>query len=151
MKKAFIAASIALVLANPVMAGDLRLGFGSHHADAGTDDTNYTRFELGYDFNRMLSLNGGYNFDGGNNWDNTYDLDLEIGYRFDLFKLGIKPYASVGAAFNHQINDDDVFAKSGVGLRAQWRLLYADLSYEEMSVDHADDYKFANFTVGLVF
>lgn len=172
MKKTLIIAAISSVsfgaIANTDFQGH-RVGAGISGltlSESGYDlklDSGF-KLEYGYDINHIFGVNASYSMNSksgyGVDYDyNTFKVDTDIGYVFDLGQLWLKPYGALGIAFaNEKLSDhkeslsaSDTNLLIGFGVRAQSQMgVYADLRYDMSSYDVLDTDSLS-FTVGYRF
>ncbi|WP_234497224.1 porin family protein [Vibrio maritimus] len=172
MKKVILAVAISSLsfgaIANSHYTGH-RVGAGLSGltlSESGFDlkmDTGF-KLEYGYDINNIFGVNTSYAMNSkgayGVDYDfNTFKIDTDIGYTFDLGELWLKPYGAIGLAYgNEKISDrsgslsaSDSSLFLGMGVRAQSKMgVYADLRYDMSSYDGFDADSLS-FTVGYRF
>ncbi|WP_353499716.1 porin family protein [Vibrio sp. CB1-14] len=172
MKKTLIIATISTLsfcaVANTDFQGH-RVGAGISGVtlSEGGDDLKLDsgfKLEYGYDINHIFGVNASYSMNSKSAFDldydfNTFKIDTDIGYAFDVGQLWLKPYGAIGLAFaNEKISDrhdslsaNDTSLMIGMGVRAQTQIgIYADLRYDMSGYDGIDTDS-VSFTVGYRF
>lgn len=183
MKIALTTLISASLLSVPALANSFesqhRVGLGysqTQVADWISDDTvdwgNGIKLEYGYEFNRIVGINVSYatNSDdenvGGVKADidgSKFQVDADIGYKFDLDGFSLKPYGVLGFARQSEDNSisysgekwtesyNDTSFVVGLGGRAEFgQHLYTDMRFEFASYDSMD-YDTFSWTVGYRF
>ncbi|WP_117235330.1 porin family protein [Vibrio maerlii] len=183
MKIALTTLISASLLSVPALANNFdsqhRVGIGyskTQVADWLSDSTvdwgNGIKLEYGYEFNHIVGINVAY---ATNSDDETVDglkadidgskfqVDADIGYKFDLDGFSIKPYGLIGLARHSEdislifagdketVSFNDTSIIVGIGGRAEFgRHVYTDMRFEFASYDGAD-YDTFSWTVGYRF
>ncbi|CZF87006.1 porin family protein [Grimontia marina] len=175
MKKAVLVGSIFLL---PLSA--LAADFSGHRAGVGfisadienvygerVDWGNGFKLEYGYDISRIFGVNMSYSNTsdsveliadgkryGTNLKTNTYKLDADIGYTFDLNQFYVKPYGVIGLASykdKYEFHAGDAGSTSssysdtaiyvGAGVRATFNdTIYTDLRIDRLTDDAFTDH-----------
>ncbi|MEZ8544374.1 porin family protein [Vibrio splendidus] len=183
MKIALTTLISASLLSVPVLAnnfdGQHRVGIGYNQTQVDdwlTDDTvdwgNGIKLEYGYEFNRIVGINVSYatnsddeNVEGIKAEIDGYkfQVDADIGYKFELDGFSLKPYGVLGLARQSEDNSISILDKKwtesyndtsfvvGLGGRAEFGPhLYTDMRFEFASYDDVD-YDTLSWTVGYRF
>jgi len=179
MKLAFTTLLTASLLSSPVLANNeghrIGLGFNSTSIEeVDTPSYDYSasgiKLEYGYEFNHIVGVNLSYSKASGSYWgpidtdSNTFKIDTDIGYTFNLDGFSIKPYGVIGfAKFKEELSAygenlgswDDSSLFIGTGVRGTFNdHFYADfradfINLETENVDNFVDQ--FSFTVGYKF
>lgn len=183
MKFALTTLISASLLSVPALANSFdsqhRVGLGYSKTQINTwltDDTvdwgNGIKLEYGYEFNRIVGINISY---AANSDDESFEgikaeidgykfqVDADIGYKFDLDGFSLKPYGVLGLARQSEDNSisysdreltdsfHDTSFVVGLGGRAEFgQHLYTDMRFEFASYDDVD-YDTFSWTVGYRF
>ena len=171
MKIALTTLISASLLSVPALANSFesqhRVGIGYNQTQIdfwGTDDTvdwgNGIKLEYGYEFNRIVGINVSYAANSDNESEEgiqididgyKFQVDADIGYKFELDGFSLKPYGVLGLARHKEDNSFNFFGETwnesyndtsfviGLGGRAEFgQHLYTDMRFEFASYDDVD-------------
>ncbi|MDB1125960.1 porin family protein [Vibrio algarum] len=183
MKTLFTTLISCSLLAAPTFANNFdsqhRVGLGfsktkinEYFTDSTVDWGKGIKLEYGYEFNRLVGLNVAYtkNKDSESNYGVSSDIDgfnikidADIGYKFYLENLNIKPYGLIGLAHHNEENSlswdggklnetyKDTSIVIGLGARAEFGAhIYTDMRVDYAIYDDAD-YDTFSWTIGYRF
>lgn len=178
MKKSILVATVitTISLSSAVMASDdysgFRIGAGMSNSDNKNDasesyDSQMGKIEAGYDFNRIFSINGSFEYgeDSSDSWNSDTSrvgIEAEVGYAFELGNWYVKPYGAVGAAtqwanlqapgMTETENADDYGYTGAIGVRVNSPIgIYVDARVQEAKIYKDWNETQAGFTVGYKF